>query len=212
MRKQWSFGLSALILALSLAPSLEGSMLTYILEGTVTAKTDDSHLLDLLQIQDTVKYTILIDSNTPNLNGTPGLSRYGAMSADLQLGAYAFGCEVPWVWVIADWSANPASVFSVPVFTSFFGAPASGSFDLIDYQKSSIPTSDLPSVPYDLTLFDVKSFSFTVTNPAVYGDYSYISGTFDSFKIIPEPASFWLFGIVSLVMAVRTRSTRRSFC
>lgn len=207
MTKLWWVGLSALMPCLSLTPRVEGAMLTYILEGTITQKTNENHLPDILSVGDKVTYTVLVDSETPSHNSTPGFGAYDAASAHLEIAGEPFACNPPWIQIIADWSDNPTSMFSVLVATSFSGWPVSGIFQLTDYQKESVSDAHLPVAPYDLRLFEHIYFSWSVTNPDVYGDYSYVIGSFDSFTIIPEPASLCLFALACAF--IRTRSVRR---
>ncbi len=178
--------------------------LTYTLEGTITQKTDPSHLVDMVSLGDRVTYTVLVDSEAPNLN-SPGLALYTAISGSLQIDADTFECRQPYIWIATASSEGPTSSFEASLPISFGRALAGGYFQLVDLEGTAIPDPQLPAIPYEFTPFEWRSLSITVTNPDVYGDYSHLSGTFDSFSIVPEPATWCLIATLTSLAARKRR-------
>jgi hypothetical protein len=182
------------ILAAAIAAALfcplvsQGTILTFVMEGTVSDVTDPGGVLGFARLGDRVTYEFSFDSGAPDTNGSPYLAWYSGIDDSLRAGSTDLT-----LLGSSRLEIQQADLFHVSSRAVVGDLTASVDFTLNDLDNIAIPDTSLPLVPYDLAPFELRGFVFGVYSPATPPDtyppvLSTFSGGIDSFYAVPEPA------------------------
>lgn len=197
-------GMVALTLLPAAAPA---EILTFVMEGTVSGQySDPPGLPPIAQIGDRARYSFTFDTGTPNGSPFPWAGGYYGLAATLSVGSVTFSALRPTIII-----QHPSDLFSVesdlvPQAGEFLAG--SVTFTLNDQaQSNALTTIDLPSSPYDLSLFEMPHFGVGVSGPPMppypYDSGRAVYGVIDSFYVIPEPFGHALMGLGIIACRLR---------
>jgi hypothetical protein len=207
-----SMAVAAAVALLSCPLVTQGTILTFVMEGTVSTVGSDPPGLPspVGAVGDRAVYTFTFDSDAPNTSWVPWAGGYQAISSSLRIGSQELISSAPTILI-----QHPGDLFDLN-FSVEPPAPeilsANGYFSLNDQAESNaLVDVSLPLLPYDLGLFAFKSFTINLLGPPPPGQSSqsivYLSGAIDEFYAVPEPGCVLLL-VLALAAAFKRRPRR----
>jgi hypothetical protein len=192
--------------ALVLAQVARAAVVEMEMIGRIATVQDSLGLLPFAHVGDRVVYRFSYDSEAPDTNGTPTSAFYAGIHASLRAGTQDISVlDAPAIEIqhpndLFDVSSNLANTGLSQNLTQGFVY-----FRLSDQPNGDALTStDLPLIPYDLSLFLSRGFQVSFFGPPASppGENPYLglfAGTIDFFYLVPEPVSLLLFAFAIML-------------
>lgn len=180
------------------------SPITFAFAGRVTNIFDRRGLIgDAIHVRDPLTGFYTFDSEAPDLSPATGIARYSLRGFWGAVGVNDFArIDGPegFIRLEAAWLNQNPMTYAVFTEVEFFGQRARASLELVDLGRMLFPTDALPVVPPPIEYPTVAVFRLA----AISEDFT-ITGDWQSWTLVPEPASGALLALAGLVFIQRRR-------